>query len=218
MILRREGGRSQRRKIIYKFCQKSTVFDPKSTWFVQSLPKSGITYNIPLMKLRWLLAERFSCPKKKSFHKMDARFMNHSMQKNNCDFWRRKECNISCNPLLAVNESYFLFDPDKYHLWNMFGDIFDTLSTWAWVPEFEITWSLANQLVMSPMLHDPPLLHNIYLLRVLDRRKTVGDRDGGPALLGLVQRLLDHLEVIDNENWTSTCPAPPSRSRRPVLT
>ena len=64
MILRRECGRSQRRKIIYKFCQKNTVFVPKSTWFVQSLPKSGITYNIPLMKLRWLLAERFSCPKR----------------------------------------------------------------------------------------------------------------------------------------------------------
>ena len=53
---------------------------------------------------------------------------------------------------------------------------------------------------MSPMLHDPPLLHNIYLLRVLDRRETVGDCDGGPALLGLVKRLLDHLEDIDNEN------------------
>ena len=53
---------------------------------------------------------------------------------------------------------------------------------------------------MSPMLHDPPLLHNIYLLRLLDRRETVCDRDGGPALLGLVQRLLHHLENIENEN------------------
>ena len=53
---------------------------------------------------------------------------------------------------------------------------------------------------MSPMLHDPPLLHNIYLLRVFDRRETVGDRDGCPALLGLVQRLLDHLGNIENEN------------------
>ena len=146
-------------------------------------------------------------------------------KKHNFVVWIRKECNISCKAS-AVYESHFLFgqiiqfkhDNDKYHLSNTFGDTFDTVSTWTWVPEFEVSWPLANQLVMSPMLHDPPLLHNIYLLRLLDRRETVGDRDGGPALLGLVQRLLDHLGNIDHENWTSACPAPPSGSRRPVLT
>ena len=68
------------------------------------------------------------------------------------------------------------------------------------------------------MLRDFPLLDDVDLVGSFDGGETVGDRDGGPALLGLVQRLLDHLGNIDNENWTSTCPAPPSRSQRPVLT
>ena len=61
------------------------------------------------------------------------------------------------------------------------------------VPKFMVESLLFEQLLVAAVLHDLPVVDDVDLVHVLDGRQSVGDGDGGPALLGGVQGILNNL-------------------------